>query len=82
MRTFYITDDNKDKVEKVNFVHANGTTSEGYVVTDKELFEKAKRERQEKMQTRKDNLYMVFLSFGILSFALGSYISYKRLKGN
>lgn len=82
MRTFYISEDNKDQVEKVNFVHANGTKSEGYIVTDKELFDKAKKERQEKLQRRKDNLYLVFLSFGILSFALGSYISYKRLKGN
>lgn len=77
MKTIVINQDNQDKVEKVNFVHYDGTKSQGYVITDKEAFDKAKRERT---QRTKDNLYIVFLSFGILSFALGAYTSYKRMK--
>jgi hypothetical protein len=78
MKTIVIDDNNKDAVEKVKFVHYDGTQSEGYVVTDKEKFDKSQKERAQK---RKDNLYIVFLSFGILSFALGTYASYRRLKG-
>lgn len=77
MKTIVIDETNKDSVEKVKFIHVDGTESEGYVITDKEKFEKSQKERQ---QRRKDNLYIVFLSFGILSFALGSYASYRRLK--
>lgn len=78
MKTIVIDHSNKDALEKVRFVHVDGTKSEGYVITDKEKFEKS---QSEKSQKRKDNLYLVFLAFGILSFALGSYASYKRLKG-
>lgn len=77
MKTIVINKDNQDNFEKVNFLHNDGTKSQGYIVTDKEAFEKAKRERTQKT---KDNLYIVFLSFGILSFALGAYTSYKRMK--
>jgi hypothetical protein len=79
MRTVHINDTNIDAVEKVNFRHLDGTQSQGYIVTDAQLFEKTQKE---KIQRRKDNLYIVFLSFGILSFALGSYISFKRLKAD
>lgn len=79
MKTLVINKDvNEKDIEQVKFVHADGTISQGYVITNKEAFDKA---RAEKTQKTKDNLYIVFLSFGILSFALGSYISYKRLKG-
>jgi hypothetical protein len=78
MKTIVIDHNNSDALEKVRFVHSDGTSSEGYVVTDKDKFDKAQKERS---QRRKDNLYIVFLSFGILSFALGSYASYRRLKG-
>jgi hypothetical protein len=78
MRKIVIDNSNKDALEKVKFEHYDGTQSEGYVVTDKEKFEKSQKE---KAQKRKDNLYMIFLGFGILSFALGSYASYLRLKG-
>lgn len=77
MKTIVINKDNQDKMEKVNFVHNDGTQSQGYIVTDKDAFDKAKKERT---QRTKDNLYIVFLSFGILSFALGAYTSYKRMK--
>jgi len=78
MKTLVVNKDIHEKdMEKVNFVHSNGTMSQGYVVTNKELFDKAKAE---KTQKTKDNLYIVFLTFGILSFALGAYSSYKRLK--
>lgn len=78
MKTLVINKDVLEhEMEKVNFIHADGTVSQGYVVTNKEVFEKTKAERTQKT---KDNLYIVFLSFGILSFALGAYTSYKRLK--
>lgn len=78
MKTLVVNKDvHQDEMEKVNFVHANGTMSQGYIVTNKEVFEKTKAERTQKT---KDNLYIVFLAFGILSFALGAYTSYKRLK--
>jgi hypothetical protein len=79
MKTIVIDHTNKDALEKVRFVHVDGTQSEGYVVTDKEKFDKIQQARAQK---RKDNLYIIFLSFGILSFALGTYATYRRLKGN
>jgi hypothetical protein len=79
MKTLVINKDiHEDNLEKVNFVNSDGTVSQGYVITNKEAFEKAKIE---KTQKTKDQLYIVFLTFGILSFALGAYTSYKRLKG-
>jgi len=78
MKTLVINKDiHQNELEKVNFVDVDGTVSQGYVVTNKEVFEKSKAERTQKT---KDNLYIVFLTFGILSFALGAYTSYKRLR--
>lgn len=62
-----------DKAKKAYIIYKDNSVEEVQLIA-----ETAKHG----MEKHKDNMYLIFLGLGILSFALGALISYRKLNGN
>jgi hypothetical protein len=62
-----------DKAKPVYIIGENNEIQEAYILP--------RSLEKEPIEKHRENLYIVFLILGIVSFALGSLISYKRLNG-
>jgi hypothetical protein len=61
-----------DKAKKAYIIYKDNTVEEVQLIADNS---------KHGMEKHKDSMYLVFLGLGILSFALGALISYKKLNG-
>lgn len=61
------------KAKKAYIIYKDDKVEEVQLIADNE---------KHGMEKHKDTMYLVFLGLGILSFALGALISYRKIKAN
>jgi len=68
-----LTDIDFDKAKPVYLIRENNEIEEAYILS--------RSLQKEPIEKNRERLYLIFLVLGIVSFGLGSLISYKTLNG-